>query len=250
MRNSSLAVCPKRSMRRRGSPRPGTCTRMRSAPWRWIVGSTKPSSLMRFSTIGIDCSIVWRMRSVTAASVGVSRISPPPASATSRVRWPLPCSTPPSGCDKSRSLASAPWKSAPSRSLTSTLLPRTIGGVDQLMRASRSVRRTSSRSESQALLAHVSEIDLEEDLRAALQIEAEHQPPLRPCRPALDHLLGKEIGHGEAAHQGRRHQNGHHFPSCEIQHVPTTPQPPAQPAALSSFTGSPLARTSATILRG
>ena len=30
---------------------------MRSVPWRWIKGSTVPSSLTRRSTIWIDCSI-------------------------------------------------------------------------------------------------------------------------------------------------------------------------------------------------
>ena len=40
-----------------GSCKPGTCTRMRSVPWRWISGSTVPSSLTRRSTIWIDCSI-------------------------------------------------------------------------------------------------------------------------------------------------------------------------------------------------
>ena len=33
-------------------------------PWRWISGSTVPSWLTRRSTIWIDCSMVWRMRSV------------------------------------------------------------------------------------------------------------------------------------------------------------------------------------------
>ena len=87
-----------------GSCKPGTCTRMRSVPWRWISGSTVPSSLTRRSTIWIDCSTDWRMRSVIAAGGTVSRISPPPASVTSRLRWPLAPSRPPSGCDRSRSL--------------------------------------------------------------------------------------------------------------------------------------------------
>ena len=56
MRKSSLAVLPSSSFSRVGSCRPGTCTRMRSMPWRWISGSTVPSSLTRRSTIWIDCS--------------------------------------------------------------------------------------------------------------------------------------------------------------------------------------------------
>ena len=56
MRKSILAVLPSSSFSRVGSCRPGTCTRMRSVPWRWISGSTVPSSLTRRSTIWIDCS--------------------------------------------------------------------------------------------------------------------------------------------------------------------------------------------------
>ena len=51
---SSLAVLPSSSFSRVGSCRPGTCTRMRSVPWRWISGSTVPSSLTRRSMIWID----------------------------------------------------------------------------------------------------------------------------------------------------------------------------------------------------
>ena len=80
MRNSILAVLPRMRFSSVGSCKPGTCTRMRSVPWRWISGSTVPSSLMRRSTIWIDCSIVCRMRSVMAACGTVRRISPPPAS--------------------------------------------------------------------------------------------------------------------------------------------------------------------------
>ena len=75
MRKSSLAVLPSSSFSRVGSCRPGTCTRMRSVPWRWINGSTVPSSLTRRSMIWIDCSTACRMRSTIAGSVTVSRIS-------------------------------------------------------------------------------------------------------------------------------------------------------------------------------
>ena len=54
MRKSSLAVLPRISLSRVGSCRPGTCTRMRSTPSRWMVGSTRPSSLTRRSMIWID----------------------------------------------------------------------------------------------------------------------------------------------------------------------------------------------------
>ena len=78
MRKSSLAVLPSSSIRRFGSPRPGTWIRMRSTPWRWITGSTVPSSSMRRVTIWIDCSTAWRTRSMIAGSVQVRRTRPPP----------------------------------------------------------------------------------------------------------------------------------------------------------------------------
>ena len=86
-RNSILAVLPRSSFRRVGSCSPGTWTRMRSAPCRWITGSTVPSSLTRFSTIWIDCSIVCRTRSVIAACgipvtvAGLARIAARPIGA-------------------------------------------------------------------------------------------------------------------------------------------------------------------------
>ena len=39
-------------------------------------------------------------------------------------------------------------------------------------------------------------LDLQQDMRAALQIEAEHHVALRPLGPVLHHPLGYEIGHG------------------------------------------------------
>jgi hypothetical protein len=62
---------------------------MRSAPWRWISGSTVPSSLTRRSTIWIDCSTVWRMRSVIAACGDGELDQAAAGVATSRLRWPL-----------------------------------------------------------------------------------------------------------------------------------------------------------------
>src|SRR5712692_4959117 len=146
MRKSSFAVLPSNSFNRVGSCRPGTWTRMRSKPWLWIEGSTVPSSFTRRSTIWIDCSTTCRMRSVIAASVMVRRMTPPPASTTSTLRWPVALSRPPSGWDRSRSLASACGVSLGSRRRTSTVSPRTKFWLAR--RASRSTRRTSSRRAS------------------------------------------------------------------------------------------------------
>ncbi len=84
---------------------------------------------MRRSTIWIDCSIDWRMRSVIAGGVMVSWITRFPASTTSSERCPVVLSNPPSGWESSRNLASAALKSLSSRMRTSTLRPRTTSPV-------------------------------------------------------------------------------------------------------------------------
>ena len=73
----SLAVLPSRRLMRSGST-PGTCTRMRSSPWRWMVGSRTPVSSMRRRTISMDCSTAEARRSRTASSV-MERVMRPPS---------------------------------------------------------------------------------------------------------------------------------------------------------------------------
>ena len=61
-------------------------------------------------------------------------------------------------------------------------------------------------------------IDLEQQIGAALQIEAEHETALRPCRPGLDLGLGEEIRNGAKAHHQRRQNDAERLPPREIQH--------------------------------
>src|SRR5687767_13780982 len=98
--------------------------------------------------IWIDCSTDCRMRSVIAAGVTVSWMSPPPASLISTERWPVALSRPPSGCDSSRNLVSACWKFTPSRTRNSTVCPLMVTAAGLPKRFSRTTRRTSSRSVS------------------------------------------------------------------------------------------------------
>jgi hypothetical protein len=76
---------------------------------------------------------------------------------------------------------------------------------------------------------------------------------LRPGRPILHFALGEEIRHGAKAHDKRREQDSRRLPPREKQHGrfnSLSSEPLADDsAALSSFTGSPLARTSLTIER-
>ncbi len=52
-----------------GSCRPGTCTRMRSGPWRWMFGSVVPSASTRRRSTSMAWSTARRTRSLTPASV-------------------------------------------------------------------------------------------------------------------------------------------------------------------------------------
>src|SRR5262249_13901909 len=70
----------------------------------------------------------------------------------------------------------------------------------------------------QLLPAHVVDIDLEQDVRAALQVEAEHDSALRPLRPALDRALGEEIRNREQAADQCREQDRRRLPSGDMEH--------------------------------
>ena len=58
------AVVPISSFSSSAEPMPGTWIRIRSAPWRWMVGSRVPTSSTRRRTISSDC---WMVRSSVAA---------------------------------------------------------------------------------------------------------------------------------------------------------------------------------------
>ena len=64
-----LAVWPSNLLTRSGSSMPGSCTMMRSRPWRWIEGSEVPNSSIRRRTISTDWAMTWLRRSVIASSV-------------------------------------------------------------------------------------------------------------------------------------------------------------------------------------
>ena len=195
MRNSILAVLPRMRFSSVGSCRPGTCTRMRSVPCRWISGSTVPSSLTRRSTIWIDCSIVCRMRSVIAACGTVRRISPPPASRDFEAALAAGAEQ---TAERLRQLAQLGQR----RRQIGILVMRTStasardgkAGIADLGLAQHAADVVAHLIE--LFLLHVVGIDFEQQVRAALQIEAEHDVALRPHRPGLDLLLGKEIRNG------------------------------------------------------
>ena len=60
-----------------GSFSPGTCTRMRSLPWRWMVGSRVPTSSIRRRTISSDW--VTAARAFPRPLLGQPDLDPPVA---------------------------------------------------------------------------------------------------------------------------------------------------------------------------
>jgi hypothetical protein len=87
---------------------PGTWTRMRSAPWRWIEASRVPSSSMRRRTTSIDWSTAALARLSRASSASGIVTRPPGSAATSNSRA-IPAPKPTAG---RRGFSSASFASA------------------------------------------------------------------------------------------------------------------------------------------
>jgi hypothetical protein len=68
------------------------------------------------------------------------------------------------------------------------------------------------------LTPNVVGIDLQQDVRAALQIEPKHDVTLRPRGPLLDCLFREEIGNREQAADKGREQYGGRFPFRNVKH--------------------------------
>ena len=62
------------------------------------------------------------------------------------------------------------------------------------------------------LLAHVVDVDFEQDMRSTLQIEPQHNVALRPFRPLRDGRFGKEVRDRAQANHQRGEQNRGHLP--------------------------------------
>jgi hypothetical protein len=144
-RNWSLAVRPRISLRRCGSCRPGICTRMRLAPWRWMFGSVVPSASTRRRSTSMAWSTARRTRSSMPAWLSVSwTVSP--FVVMSMLRSPVwPRMALPMGCDSSRSRGSTLSRSASLAKRSCT--PRGIATMPPCgaTRVSRRIRLTSSR---------------------------------------------------------------------------------------------------------
>ena len=94
--------------------------------------------------------------------------------------------------------------------------PRRKPGVSDLGVAQRAAHIIADLIE--LLFLDVVGINLEQQIRAALQVEAEHQASLRPCRPGLDFGFGEEVRDGAKAHHQRRQNDAERLPPRKIQH--------------------------------
>jgi hypothetical protein len=134
-----------------------------------------------------------------------------PASTTSTERWPVALKIPPSGCDSSRSLVSAVLEVAllADAHLNGQVADHQPGELQAC--AAQRVAHVVAQGLS-LLLAHVAHVDFEQDMRATLQVEPEYDVALRPLRPALHGLRGKEVRDGEQADEQRRQQRRDRLP--------------------------------------
>ena len=66
--NSSVAVAPSTRLACAGSCTPGSCTRIRSTPWRCTTASATPSAFTRLRSVTVFCWIAKSCRSRTAPS--------------------------------------------------------------------------------------------------------------------------------------------------------------------------------------
>ncbi len=196
-----------------------------------MVGSTVPSSLTRRSTIWIDCSTDWRMRSTMAGSVTAfddGRLGDGKADQAA------------AGINHLDAALARGAEDAPKRLGQFAQLAQRLRAVHALAETNLDgIAADGGRGQrppvvadhaadvlAQCLhlfLAHRVGVDLEQDVRAALQIEAQHDMALRPFRPGTQRGLGEKIRKCGEAHNERREQNRRRSPPRNVQHAPGPP---------------------------
>ena len=163
---------------------PGTCTRMRSAPWRWIDGSRVPVSSTRRRMISRLCCIVRASIAAFSACVSVTTsVSPSARTSNSRLAPPVIEKT---GCAAAATASSAASMPAgwPSRTCSSSGGPSSRRTVPTWSRRSRSRSRSGGPQPLDPLGIDLGGLHLHQHMRAAAQVEPEIDQPLRqPARP-------------------------------------------------------------------
>ena len=172
LRGRGRAACLMRS----GSSTPGSCTRMRSSPWRWIVGSRVPVSSMRRRTISIDCCN--RGAPCRAAALRCS------ATVDLRALRRESRGRPPGRRTASRAFSRV---LRPQDGERRPCLPRRRARCSRSARCAAPCAPKSTRA-VEPLAHHRLDLDLEQEVRAALQVEPERKLVARHvgrdrCRP-------------------------------------------------------------------
>src|SRR5215831_9711813 len=181
----SRAVLPISSLSGAVSNKPGTCTRMRSLPWRTICASVVPVKSTRRRTVSIAALMASVMRCCRPASVGAMMITPPSALRTSRSVPEKPRMMLPVGCARPlSSLRAASASSGLATRTCSALLTMPMPATTIL--ASRRRLRASSRNVSSQSLR-----------TSAVSMDSSRWAPPRRSRPRLIWALGKN--HGQPA---------------------------------------------------
>ncbi len=201
-----LAVLPSSDLIRSGSCSPGSWTRIWSVPWRWIVGSRVPVSSTRRRTISIDCWMAFWVISLTLSSViGGAHL--------------------------------AIGRDAELHALGHRFQDR-AGLLDLVFVAERQLDRIAVDAEAgiadidlaqlaadavddagQPLAHHRIDIGGEQQMRAALEIEAEADPLMgKKTGDLVVDARGQQVGQSEDASQHQHRQYQRHLPSREIHH--------------------------------
>ena len=179
---------------------------MRSSPWRTMVGSSVPVSSMRRRITSIDCSTVRCLSCVRPASVyPIVRVEPSALSSIPSVSTDLSCSRAVSTEPASRRVT-----------VTALFLVGEIGVADVRLaqHGAGVVQRGGEPLRDQ--LVHA---DLEQQVRAALQVEAERHRLLRePARHRIERGARHEAGDRQHRADQQHDEDDCGFPGREMQH--------------------------------
>ena len=175
----SRAVLPMISSSSCAEPTPGTCTRMRSEPWRWIEGSRVPASSTRRRMISRLCCIVRWSSAAFWAAVSVTT-SWSPSALTSNSREPAPMIEM-TGCARSCAALTAAVHAGGVADADAQLLGVALEAADGADLVAQVAELVAEAGPEALELLGVDGLglDLDQHVRAAAEVEAEVDEPRR-----------------------------------------------------------------------
>ena len=187
---------------------PGTCTRMRSAPWRWIDGSRVPVSSTRRRMISRLCCMRPR---VDRRLLGVGQGDDQRVALGARLE--LAAGAAGDREDRLRGRRAPPAAPPPCRRGSPMRMRSSSGGLSSRRTVPTWSRRSRSRSRSvgpeplEPLGVDLRGLDLHQHVRAAAQVEPEVDQPRRqpaPARPPRRPAAPASASRRARAPRGRR----------------------------------------------